>query len=169
MGHGLEGFKGLGWSQSCLIVHIHFLPIIPALLLYCIVHLSCGKVLPYFHLVSRLQPKLSLSHRILITIVLGYYHPSLSVITKSSLAPQPCSCQYLRRTLSLVIFWELRVPKDLPLDHCFLGLRRVSFSHSNFPPWPKFKLVTFINGSAVEISFYSGYYLDQNKFCKAAC
>lgn len=35
-GNGLQRFRGLRWSRSCLIVHIHFLPIIPALLLYCV-------------------------------------------------------------------------------------------------------------------------------------
>lgn len=61
--------------------------------LYCIVVLSQRKVLPCLHLSPLLQPKLVLSQRLLVQIVLGYYLNFMSAITKSScFASQPYWC-----------------------------------------------------------------------------
>lgn len=168
-GNGSEGFRSLWWLiwnnaeesqpplspyRPCLHPANH-----SCALLYCAVVLSHGKVLSCLHLVHLLQPKLVLFHSVLISIVLGYYQQFSSVFINSPwLAPQPSSHQYLRHTHHALIFWKLRVQKDLTLDHCPQDYKKMGFSHNYFSYWAQFELITFFEGSSTEILFHLSCY-----------
>lgn len=83
LGNRSDGFGGLCSSQSCPIVHAHFLPLIPLLMLYCLVLINRNYNKDFFssatlcHLASLLWPHLFLSHGVLISTVLVYYQQSL--------------------------------------------------------------------------------------------
>lgn len=68
------------WGSLVVLIppycRVHFLPLIPALALYCGVFFLKEKCFSYLHLAPLLQPKLALSHSVLIPIVLGFTNSS---------------------------------------------------------------------------------------------